>query len=601
MLFKRKKNNLNVEDILSDQVSVLDHAGDVSVSINKWGMYILIFVIFTFSIFFSYRAYSLQIVQYEDLKNKSLRNNFASVKIPSVRGSIIDSRGESLARTTKSSSTELYSRVYSDRLGLGNILGFVSYPKKDKSGNSWQDNFKGVEGAEDYYDQLLAGAPGEKLYEKSAEGYVGEGFIGVVPVNGKSVNLSIDAELQELIYKKLSKFLKKNNYEGGSAVIMDINTGEVLSLVSYPTYNPNLLMPDNLSTTTNRSDYYKSLENNKLKPFLNRPISGAYAPGSILKPLFALAALNEGFIDLNTSIFSSGQISVANPYTGKPTIFRDWKAHGWTNVKEAIAVSSDVFFYSVIGGYELQKGMGITKLSKYAKSFGIEDKTGIDLSGEKVGVVPTPDWKLKIFNEPWRLGDSYNSSIGQFGFTVTPIAMASIVGAIANSGYLLQPKILKSEVGLNSVIKKKVNVDIEEKWYKAVREGMRLTVTNGTARSLNMPFVEVAAKTGTAEIGSTKRNVNTWITGYFPYEKPRYSFVIIAEKGDRSNSPSPAMIMRETIEWMRIERPEYLGFSEAQIERMRIEKQNKEELENTSTSTVSEIDSGETASGGGER
>lgn len=599
MWFKRKKDyNIYFEDVLSDNFgskNVLSDTFDktIKMRISNNSIYFIVSIVFAFSMFVVYRAYSFQILDYQVYKNKSLNNNFVAVPIPSVRGSISDVRGEFLAKTVKINSEEIdgFKRVYTEKEGFGNILGFVSYPKKDLSGKFWQDNFEGVEGLELYYNQLLSGKSGVRLYEKNASGAKRDSFVSENPLNGKDIKVSIDGELQEFIYKKTKEFVEKNNLDGASGAIMDIETGSLLSLVSYPTYDSNLLLPRDedfiVSTTTeiSRNEYYKKLTEDKRKPFLNRPISGAYAPGSIVKPLFALAALNTNTIDPNTSIFSSGKIEVQSSLPGgKPAIFRDWKAHGYTNIAEAIAVSSDVFFYSVVGGYGGQKGTGIKVIDEYSKSFGFADTTGVDLYGEKTGNIPTPEWKQKIFSEDWRLGDTYNSSIGQFGFTATPIAMTRIIAAIANSGYLVTPKIL---VENSSNIKQKVNIEIPEKWYELVRKGMRMAVTNGTATNLNLPYVKIAAKTGTAEIGNTKSYVHTWITGFFPYEKPKYAFVFIAEKGSRDKPKNPSAIMRQTFDWMLVNRPEYLGIDK-EAAKIKIEEAT------TSAENINTNDAGET-------
>lgn len=586
MFGKKRFHTINPEDVFTDSLrdkssAFGEYEGVMDLPVSKWSAVFVGFIAFAFTSIFLYKAYGLQVLDYDELSKKAFKNNFASQPILAIRGSIIDRYGEVLAHTEKTSSTdEIYSRVYTDKTGFGNVLGFVSYPQKDTSGNFWQNSFKGVAGIEEYYDQLLAGSVGEKLFEKAANGSLGEGFVFSQPINGKNVQLSIDADMQEKMYQELEFFLKKNGYEGGAGLIMDAKTGELLTLVTYPTYESRLLMPDSKATPT-RSEYYKSLENDPLKPFINRAIAGVYTPGSIVKPLFGLIALDSGVIDAATSIFSSGQIEVPNPYTGKSTIFRDWRASGWTNVVEAIAVSSDVFFYSVVGGYEGQKGVGIDAVDRYAQAFHFDDKTGIDLSGEKVGMIPTPKWKEDTFGEPWRLGDTYNSSIGQYGFAVTPIGIARVLSGIVNDGRLIQPRLMKLQEG-DPNTSEATSIKIPLKWYQLVRSGMRMAVTDGTATNLNMLYVDVAAKTGTAEIGNTKSKVHTWITGFFPYENPNYIFVMIAEKGKRGDSPNPSLVMNKMFDWMRVYRPEYLGFSEERIAREKLE---REKLEQEPSST----------------
>jgi penicillin-binding protein 2 len=588
MFGKKRFYTINPEDVFTDSLrnkssAFGEYEGVMDLPVSKWSAVFVGFIAFAFTCLFLYKAYGLQVLDYDELNKKAFKNNFASQPILAIRGSIVDRYGEVLAHTEKASSTdEIYSRVYTDKPGFGNVLGFVSYPQKDTSGNFWQNSFKGVAGIEEYYDQLLAGSVGEKLFEKSANGKLGEGFVFSQPINGKNVQLSIDADMQEKMYKELEFFLKKNGYEGGVGLIMNAKTGEMLTLVTYPTYEPRLLMPDSKATPT-RAEYYKSLESDPLKPFINRAIAGVYTPGSIVKPLFGLIALDSGVIDAATSIFSNGQIEVPNPYTGKATIFRDWRASGWTNVAEAIAVSSDVFFYSVVGGYEGQKGVGIDAIDRYAQAFHFDDKTGIDLSGEKTGMIPTPKWKEDTFGEPWRLGDTYNSSIGQYGFTVTPIGIARVLSGIVNDGRLVQPRVLKLQPNDPNSLEQ-VSVSISSQWYNLVKSGMRMAVTNGTASNLNMPYVNVAAKTGTAEIGTTKSKVHMWITGFFPYENPKYIFVMIAEKGRRGDSPNPSLVMNRLFDWMRVHRPEYLGFSEERIAR---EKRERESVYVTPAATTS--------------
>jgi penicillin-binding protein 2 len=333
---------------------------------------------------------------------------------------------------------------------------------------------------------------------------------------------------------------------------MDVATGEVIALTSYPEYDPNVMTDRSDATTI--SGYFKD----KSEPFLNRPVSGLYSPGSIFKPLVAAAALQEGVISPATKIFSSGQLVVPNPYDAtQNTVFKDWKAHGWTDMREAIAVSSDVYFYEVGGGSPRQKGLGIANIDKYAKIFGLAEITGIDLFGEVAGEIPTPEWKAKHFNgEPWRLGNTYHTAIGQYGVQVTPIQMVRAIAAIA-SGRLVTPIVTLPEGTLEA--QGAVDLPISEANYDVVREGMRLAVTAGTAAGLNVPSVAVAAKTGTAELGASKSRVNSWVTGFFPFNSPRYAFVVVMEKGDSHNTVGGVYVMRQLIDWMAIYKQEYLS------------------------------------------
>jgi penicillin-binding protein 2 len=292
----------------------------------------------------------------------------------------------------------------------------------------------------------------------------------------------------------------------------------------------------------------------KKKVFLDRAISGLYTPGSIVKPFFAIGALTEGVIDPYKKILSTGSISIPNPYfPDKKTVFKDWRANGWTDMREAIAVSSDIYFYEIGGGFEGQKGMGIVNIEKYAKLFGIGEKTGVDLPDEKGGVIPSPLWKIKNFKgEVWRIGDTYNTTIGQYGFQVTPMEMVRAVSTIANYGSFITPHYISENT--EKIIPK---IDLKKEYFDVAREGMRQCVLMGTCILLNVPYVQVAAKTGTAQIGINKNKVNSWIIGFFPYENPKYAFTIMMESGPSGNNVGASSIMRQLLDWMSINTPEY--------------------------------------------
>ena len=283
---------------------------------------------------------------------------------------------------------------------------------------------------------------------------------------------------------------------------------------------------------------------------------GLYTPGSIVKPFLSIAALNEDLISPYKSIYSSGSISIQNPYfEDKQTIFKDWKAHGWTDMKEAIAVSSDTYFYAIGGGYEDQVGLGIAKINEYIKLFGFSEETGVEGFIEERGVIPNPEWKAKVFDgEDWTIGNTYHTAIGQYGFQVTPLQAVRAVSAIANGGKLLRPTILKKEAESTDY----KLLDISEDYFKIIQDGMRLAVTEGTAKGLWLPFVNVSAKTGTAERGVKKDKVNSWILGYYPSDEPKYAFVVIMEEGPVKNTIGGLYVMRQLLEWMNVNTPEYL-------------------------------------------
>ena len=331
---------------------------------------------------------------------------------------------------------------------------------------------------------------------------------------------------------------------------MDARNGEILTATSFPEYNSEIL---SLGEDVNAIESYAK-DDRKL--YLDRTLSGLYTPGSIVKPFFALGALAENVIDPNKKILSTGSISIPNPYfPDQKSVFKDWRVNGWTNMAEAIAVSSDIYFYEVGGGFEDQMGLGFLNLEKYAQLFGIGTKTGVDLPDETSGTVPSPAWKAKTFgNDPWRIGDTYNTAIGQYGFQVTLMEMVRSIGAVANYGKLVTPHFVLSDTEME----KKISlINLSKEHYDVVHDGMRQAVTYGTAVALNVPYVNVAAKTGTAQVGVAKSKVNSWVVGFFPYENPKYVFTIMMEAGPSGGGVNAAYVMRQLLDWMSLNTPEY--------------------------------------------
>jgi penicillin-binding protein 2 len=501
----------------------------------------------------SFQLWSLQIKDGPVYAEISENNRLEETLIFANRGVIYDRNGIELAgNAVKDEESDFAGRVYAPYKGLSHVVGYVKYPQADKSGIYYEKNYRGQDGVEKSYDSVLSGENGVKLVETDVYGDITSESVISKPVDGGALTLSVDAGISDKLYEAINTAVEERGFEGGAGVIMDVETGELLALVSAPEYSQNLLSNGGDTAAIN------ALLSSKSKPFLNRVISGLYSPGSIIKPIVALAALNEGIITPEKEILSTGSITVPNPYDpSKPSIFRDWKEHGWTDMREAIAVSSDTYFYSIGGGYGDQKGLGIDKLDRYLKLFGVEEETGIDLLGETSGLIPTPEWKKKVFDgDIWRLGDTYITSIGQYGTQVTPLEAVRFIAAFANGGELLVPSVLK---GGAPVPKERVErtIEMSESDWKVVKEGMRESVTYGTSVGLNVPYVEVAGKTGTAEIGAGKKYVHSWSVGFFPYDKPKYAFAIVMEKGPATNQIGATSITRQLLDWMSVNAPEY--------------------------------------------
>jgi penicillin-binding protein 2 len=370
-------------------------------------------------------------------------------------------------------------------------------------------------------------------------------------VSGKALQLSLDARLSEVTHDLLASTTEANGFRSGAAAMMDVETGEIIALTSFPSYDPEVL--------ADGDDAAKIKEYNEDKrfPFLNKVIGGVYVPGSIVKPFVAYAALTEQIISPNKIIVSHGSLTIPNPYDPEnPAVFRDWRPSlGPMTIRDAIAYSSNVYMMTIGGGFGDQKGLGITKLSEYYRLFGLGSTTGMKVSGEQEGLVPTPAWKKKVFDDDWRIGDTYLTSIGQFGFQITPIQMLRAYATLANGGQAVTPHVEKDVVG----DKKNLNLNIEN--LRVVQEGMRRTVIQegGTARALERKDVAIAAKSGTAELGTSKATVNSWIAGFFPYEKPKYAFILFMENGPRANTVGASRVMSGVFDWMAEHRPEYFG------------------------------------------
>ena len=426
----------------------------------------------------------------------------------------------------------------------------MSYPAKDSAGNYWQTEFEGKDGLEKEYNDKIKGENGSKIIEINAKGVVHSENIINAPKQGSDLITSIDSRIQMKLFAFIKNLAESNGFTGGVGIIMNVLNGEIIASTSFPEYDSEII---SLGKDTNKINNYIT---DKRKFFLDRTVSGLYTPGSIVKPFLSLGALAEKVIDPDKKILSTGSISIPNPYfPDQKTIFKDWRVNGWTNMMEALAVSSDIYFYEIGGGFENQKGLGIENIEKYAKLFGFGDKTGVDLPDETKGIIPSPEWKKANFKgDAWRIGNTYHTAIGQYGFQVTPMEMARAVSAIANNGKLLTPHFILGDAQKENQVS---IVDFKKEYFDVVQSGMRQAVTYGTATALNAPYVEVAAKTGTAQLGVNKNKVNSWVIGFFPYENPKYAFAVMMESGPSTNSVSAFTVMRELLDWMFLNTPEY--------------------------------------------
>jgi penicillin-binding protein 2 len=505
------------------------------------------------------RLWELQITEGQEFFVKSEENRLDRIPIFSERGVIFDRNEEELAWNRSGEDGELFSRrSYVAHPGFS-LLGFVRYPERDQRGFLWRYEIEGRDGIEQAFQAQLRGTQGVRLVETDAHRQVYSESLVTAPVNGENVRLAIDARVQSALYKSIERIAHSEGYLGGGGAIMDVQTGELIAMVTYPEFDPATLT-ENIETETIEG-YFSEPG----KPFLNRVLSGLYTPGSIVKPFIGIGALDKGVITAKTRIQSTGKIEVPNRYDPEnPAYFHDWKpeGHGWVTVKSAIADSVNTFFYAISGGYGTQKGIGIVSIYEYMKKFGFEESISMEIGSGVTGVIPSPEWKKKIFGEDWRLGDTYITSIGQFGFQVTPLQVARGIGALANGGKVLVPTLLLRDEG---IVER--TVDIESSHFDTITESMRETVVAGTARALDVPYVSVAAKTGTAQVGG-KRFINSWSVGFFPYEEPKYAFALVMEHGPKDDARSASWVLRDLFDWMHEFTPEYFTDEVSEVLRL---------------------------------
>lgn len=430
---------------------------------------------------------------------------------------------------------------------FSNLIGYLGFPDEDEivENKIRPQEHVGKMGLEKTYDKFLRGINGKIRFIKDAKLNLIKLSEKSEPTIGNYLVLTIDYDFQKRAYEAMKKYMEERGFKKGGLIAMNPNNGEILAMISYPSFDINIFTKERMKL--------KEVLENPHNPLFNRVISGLYAPGSVIKPLIALGALEEKIIDPNKKIYSSGELRLPNPYfPGTYSIFKDWKVHGWVNMKEAIANSVNVYFYTVGGGYQDQPGLGIYRLKKYLEMFGLGKMTGIDLVGEKQGFIPTPETKKQNKFDPiWRLGDTYNISIGQGDLLVTPLQIAVFTSALATNK-LVRPYLVKEIIDYKGqiIFKNQPHIIkenfVNEENLRIVQEGMRMTITQGTAQMLKDFPISIAGKSGSPEILG-KKKLNAFFTGYAPYEKPEIVLVVFVEEiphGSVATLPLYKEIMR---------------------------------------------------------
>ncbi len=449
-------------------------------------------------------------------------------------------------------------REYKDSESFAHLIGYTGKISAEESKENPEiySNFDyvGRDGIEKSYEEILRKNPGKLRIEKDALGNIMSKETVSLPESGKSLVLWLDSELQEKIKEVLEKTLKRVGTKKAVAVALDPSSGGVLALISLPSFD------NNLFSKGADSQALEDLLTDKEESLFNRVIAGKYATGSTIKPLIASAVLQEKIISPNKKIYDNkGYIEIPHRYDPEIVYqFKDWRIHGWTDLRKAIAESCNVYFYTIGGGYEDQEGLGPSRIKKYLELFGWGERSKIDLPGEARGFIPSPAWKKEIKKENWWDGDTYNLSIGQGDISVTPLQVAAAFLAIANGGTLYQPKIVKeirdSEKNLVNKIKSEVLREnfIDPENLQIVREGMRKAVTgqgapHASAVLLNSLPVVSAAKTGTAQT-SLFNHYHNWITVFAPYDNPQIVLTIMVENVKEAQVVA-LPIAKEVLEW----------------------------------------------------
>ncbi len=414
-------------------------------------------------------------------------------------------------------------------------------------------NYKGTDhigksGIEEYYEKELHGTTGFQQVEINADGKAVRVLSSTAPVSGNNLTLSIDLKLQEIAEKGFGE-------RRGALVAIQPQTGEILALVSMPTFDPNLFV-GGIDTQN-----WRLLNDSIDKPLINRPLRGVYPPGSTFKPFVALAGLEAGKRKPPFSIQDPGYFSLPNSRHR----YRDWKVggHGSVDMKRAITISCDTFFYG------LAVELGIEKLTDFVRHFGFGQKSGIDIKGENGGLLPTPEWKQRRFKQPWYMGETVIVGIGQGYTLVTPMQLAYATSVLANKGKAIKPHLVRAITDIKSgkvipntpVVNDYITLDDDN--LEIVKQGMiDVTLPGGTAARVGANAgYSIAAKTGTAQVIGIKQNEkydekniderhrdHALFIAYAPADDPKIAIAAIIENGGHGGSAA-GPIVREVMDY----------------------------------------------------
>ncbi len=458
--------------------------------------------------------------------------------------------------------TAVPQRIYAGGELVAHLVGHVGAIDEAEVERYLDDGYAlnsivGQSGLEAIYEETLRGQPARGLVVSDPTGRARDRLSNFAAQPGADLELSIDLGLQQVTADALAEAIEAGlppeapdrdpPTRVAAAVALDVRTGEVLAQVSLPSFDPNILNGANERAL-------RALLTDPTRPLVDRTYMEAHPPGSTFKTLVAYAALEEGVATPETRITSTGAITIQDEFDPSVTyVFRDWAAHGTTDMYWGLARSSDVYFYYLSGGYRSGgvthfEGLGATRLADYARQIGLGTPTGLDLPGEVGGLVPDEDWKTETIGDPWFLGDTYTFGIGQGYLTVSPMQMAVLTAAIANDGDVLEPRLVRGVHADGHFIETprtaRDRLENGGDSLAVIREAMRITAgPGGTAWRGQPDGVTIGGKTGTAEFGTPypdgEFDTHGWYIGFAPFEEPEIAVAIYVEHGVGSTHAGP--------------------------------------------------------------
>jgi penicillin-binding protein 2 len=419
-------------------------------------------------------------------------------------------------------------------------------------------------GLERRWEEYLRGRSGGQQVEVDALGRRVRVLHEVEDVPGHSVILTLDRDLQETAAAALQD-------KQGAIVVLDVNNGAVLAMASTPAFDPNIF------ARGIAAEEWRSLVADRKHPLNNKAIHGQYPPGSTFKIVVSIAALEEGLVNPESKIFDPGFLTVGNRR------FRDWKehGHGWVDLHKGLVESCDVYFY------QLGQRVGVDRIAQYSRLLGLGQKAGIALDDEKSGLVPDSEWKRKRFGQPWYPGETPSLAIGQGYLNVTPLQMANMMAVLANGGTLYRPWFVRRVESLDGRIiqqyepEKIRSVPFKQETLTRVRNALRDVVSgeSGTGGRARSPLVQIAGKTGTAQVVEFKGQViksehlsyfsrdHAWFVAFAPFEKPEIAIAVLVEHGGHGGSAAAPLAKLVVEKYMALKEQQLVDQRQATLTR----------------------------------